>query len=211
MIRANSSGPEMGIAMHRRLAATAALVLWSTLAYAHPGGPGHDFTHGFAHPIGGLDHVLAMVAVGLLAAQMGGRALWLVPGAFVVTMAVAAWFAMGLSPAPRVELGIAASVLMIGAAVALPLGLPASLAAAIVGAFAVFHGIAHGGEMPSTLQGLSYGLGFVAATVLLHTVGIGAGLLTHRLAQPLGGYAVRIVGGGIAVVGVMMIITGALA
>jgi urease accessory protein len=196
--------------MHRLLAAVAALLLSTTLAQAHPGGAAHDLVHGFMHPIGGLDHVLAMVAVGLLAAQLGGRALWLVPGAFVMVMALAAAFgAVGVTP-PKVEIGIAASVLVLGAAVALPLGMPAGLAAAIVGVFAIFHGVAHGAEMPRTMSGLNYGIGFVAATALLHGVGIGIGLLAYRWSEAVGSIALRALGGCIAVIGIMMIVTGAL-
>jgi urease accessory protein len=200
----------MGLSMHRLLAAAAALILSSTLAQAHPGGPAHDLVHGFLHPIGGLDHVLAMVAVGLLAAQLGGRALWLVPGAFVAVMAVAAAFgAVGIAP-PRAETGIAASVLVLGAVVALRLGMPANLAAAIVGVFAIFHGVAHGAEMPQTMSGLSYGLGFVAATAVLHGVGIGIGLLAYRWSNAAGPTALRALGGCIAAIGVMMVAIGAL-
>jgi len=189
----------------------AALLVSTTFAAAHPGASVvHDLTHGFLHPFGGLDHVLAMIAVGLLAAQLGGRALWLVPGAFVATMTIAAFVGWAMTPAPRVELGIAASVLMIGAAVALQLGLPVGLASAIAGVFAIFHGVAHGAEVPSTMSGLGYGVGFMAATMVLHAMGIGAGLLTQRLVDPMGGYALRAIGGCIAAIGVMMVITSAL-
>ncbi len=178
------------------------------MAEAHPGSPAHDLVHGFLHPIGGLDHVLAMVAVGLLAAQLGGRALWLVPSAFVGVMAVAAMVgAAGITPS-HVETGLAASVLVLGAVVALGLGMPASLAAIIVGVFAIFHGVAHGAEIPPTVAGLSYGAGFVAATALLHAAGIGAGLLVRHLTA--GAYVLRAAGGAIAAVGIMMVVTGAL-
>jgi urease accessory protein len=196
--------------MHRLLAAVAALVLSSSLAYAHPGGPAHDIVHGFLHPIGGLDHMLAMIAVGLLAAQLGGRALWLIPSAFVLTMAIAATFGVSGLVVPKVELGIAASVLVLGVAVALPFGMPVSLATLIVGAFAVFHGVAHGAEMPTTISGLGYGIGFVAATAALHSLGIAAGLVTRRFGESLGNYALRTMGGCIAVIGVMMVVTGVL-
>lgn len=193
--------------MHRLLAAAAALVFSSTLAEAHPGSPAHDLVHGFLHPIGGLDHVLAMVAVGLLAAQLGGRALWLVPAAFVGVMAIATMVGTA-GIASHVETGLAASVLVLGAVVALGLGMPASLAAIIVGVFAIFHGVAHGAEIPPTVAGLSYGAGFVAATALLHAAGIGAGLLARPLTA--GAYVLRAAGGAIAAVGVMMVVTGAL-
>jgi urease accessory protein len=194
--------------MQRLLAAVAALVLSSSLANAHPGGPAHDIVHGFLHPIGGLDHLLAMVAVGLLAAQLGGRALWLVPSAFVLTMSVAATFGVSGLVVPRVELGIAASVLVLGVAVALPFGMPVSLATLLVGAFAVFHGVAHGAEMPATISGLGYGIGFVAATAALHGLGIAAGLVTRRFGDSRGSCALRTMGGCIAAIGVMLVVTG---
>jgi urease accessory protein len=191
--------------MHRLLAAVAALLLSTTLVHAHPGDAAHDLAHGFMHPIGGLDHVLAMVAVGVFAAQLGGRALWLVPAAFVTVMAVAAAFGAAGVTLPRVEFGIAASVLVLGAVVALRLGMPVVLAAFVVGVFAIFHGVAHGAEMPATMSGLGYGVGFVAATVLLHAAGIGAGLLLGRAS---GAYAVRALGAATAVVGGVMIVAG---
>ena len=199
----------MGSSMHRLLAAAAVLVLSSTLAQAHPGSPAHDLVHGFLHPIGGLDHILAMVAVGLLAAQLGGRALWLVPTAFVGVMTVAAMVgAAGIVPS-HLETGLAASVFVLGAVVALGLGMPAGLAAAIVGVFAVFHGVAHGAEIPPTVAGLSYGAGFVTATALLHAAGIGAGLLARQLTA--GTLALRAAGGTIAAAGVVMVVAGVLA
>lgn len=174
-----------------------ALFLIPTAAFAHPGPPHtHDLVHGFIHPFSGFDHVLAMIAVGLLAAQLGGRALWLVPAAFVTTMAAAGAFGMTGVEVPYVETGIALSVLVLGAAVALRIGMPVGIAMAIVGLFAVFHGYAHGVEMSAgegATSGALYGLGFVAATALLHGVGIVAGLMiargphSLRIAQLTGG------------------------
>jgi urease accessory protein len=136
-----------------------------------------------------------MIAVGLLAAQLGGRALWFVPAAFVVTMAAAGAAGMAGSALPHVELGIALSVLVLGAMVALRIGMPIGIAMATVALFAVFHGYAHGIEMPAGegATALLYGAGFVAATALLHGVGIAAGLLiarapqSARIAQAAGG------------------------
>jgi urease accessory protein len=125
-------------------------------------------------------------------------------------MTIAAAFGVSGLVVPRVELGIAASVLVIGAVVALPFGMPASLAALIVGVFAIFHGVAHGAEMPATMSGLSYGIGFVMATTLLHGVGIAAGVVSQRFGDAMGGYALRTIGGCIAVIGVMMVVTGVL-
>src|SRR5581483_9875318 len=123
-----------------------------TLAQAHPGMPGHThgFSNGFSHPLTGLDHICAMVAVGLWAAQRGGRALWLVPATFVFVMIVGGVFGMGHAGIPCVEQGIAASVLILGILITAAIRLPLAASAAIVGLFALFHGYAHGAEMPET-------------------------------------------------------------
>ncbi len=191
----------------RRTLLAAALVLVPSLALAHPGLPGHthDLASGFVHPLGGLDHVLAMVAVGLLAAQLGGRALWLVPASFVAAMAAAGVAGMAGVGLPTTELGIAASVGVLGGAIALRLTMPVAAAMALVGFFALFHGYAHGVETPETASGLSYGLGFVAATALLHGVGIAASLALGRLDGTAGRNLVRIAGSLAAMVGVVML------
>ena len=161
-----------------------ALLLPFSSAFAHTGvGETSGFLVGFTHPIGGLDHVMAMVAVGLLAAALGGRSLWLVPAAFVSMMAVGGAFGLASVSVPFVELGIGLSVVAIGAAVALKVNMPVSAAMGFVGLFAIFHGHAHGSEMPETLSGLTYAMGFVAATAFLHAVGIGVGLGLGRLAR----------------------------
>lgn len=121
-------------------------------------------------------------------------------------MAIAAMFGTaGIAPS-HVETGLAASVLVLGTVVALGLGMPASLAAIIVGVFAIFHGVAHGAEIPPTMAGLSYGAGFVAATALLHAAGVGAGLFARHLTA--NSYVLRAAGGLIATVGIMMVVTG---
>lgn len=165
--------------MHRialRLAA-ASLALAPTLASAHPGHDGAGVLHGFMHPLGGADHIIAMVAVGLLAARIGGRAIWLVPLSFVAAMAAGGVAGMSGLPVPYAEAGIAASVIVLGAIVALRLTMPVAAAMGLVAFFAVFHGYAHGVEMPETASSLAYGAGFVAATALLHAVGVGLGLM----------------------------------
>jgi urease accessory protein len=166
----------------RRLALLAALFLGPALAQAHPGLPGH--THGFAcglaHPFSGLDHLCAMVAVGLWAAQRGGRALWLVPSAFVSVMILGGVLGMAAVPLPFAEAGIVASVLVLGVLVAAAIRLPLPAGAGLVGVFALCHGYAHGAEMPDSASGLAYGLGFIAATAGLHLLGIGFGLLAQR-------------------------------
>ena len=176
------------------------------IASAHPGhdgghGFGWDFSGGFAHPLSGWDHLLAMVAVGLWAAQLGGRARWLVPAAFVSVMTLGAVLGHGGFQIPGTEQGIAASVLVLGLLVATAARLPVSIGMAVVGVFALFHGIAHGAEMPATAAGLEYGLGFVLATALLHAAGLGLGLLTARKSAVIPQTA----GAAIALAGVAML------
>ena len=156
------------------LALTPALA--PTLASAHPGHDGASLVHGFLHPLGGIDHIVAMVAVGLLAARLGGRALWLVPASFVTAMAVAGLAGIAGVTLPYAETGIALSVIVLGAIVVLRLTMPVAVAMGLVAFFAIFHGYAHGIEMPETASGLAYGAGFVAATALLHGLGIALGL-----------------------------------
>lgn len=179
------------------------LVLFLALPGAALAHPGHDFGSlgtGFAHPLGGADHVLAMVALGLLAAQFGGRALWMLPLAFVGAMLVGGalgWAGMSFG---AVELAILASVIVLGALVAGAARLPVGAMAATAGIFGFAHGWAHGAEGPG--QGLlAYAFGFALATALLH----GAGILTGRLAgQPL----LRAAGGMTAVAGLALAMVG---
>ncbi len=174
-----------------------------SLAHAHVGvGEASGILHGLAHPMTGLDHIAAMVAVGLWAAQRGGRALWVVPLSFVTAMMVGgAMGAMGIS-IPFVELGIAASVLVLGLLIAAAFRLPLMMSSILVGLFAVFHGHAHGAEMPETMSGLAYGMGFILATGLLHGCGIGLGLIAQKLASP---NLVRYAGGITAAFGAYLI------
>ncbi|PNG27779.1 HupE/UreJ family protein [Methylocella silvestris] len=172
-------------------------------ADAHVGiGDTHGFMHGFAHPIGGLDHVLAMVAVGMFAAYLGGRALWLTPAAFVLMMGVGGALGLAGVALPFVEIGIAASVIVLGLAVALQWSLPTVAAMALVGFFAIFHGHAHGAEMPADASGLDYALGFMLATALLHVAGIGIGLGVGRIGAQTSRLAFRASGGLMALAGV---------
>jgi len=190
------------------LSATAILAATSQAAQAHVGvGPTSGFAHGFAHPIGGLDHILAMVLVGVLAAQIGGRAMWLVPTSFLGVMVlggVAGAIGIGL---PFVELGIGLSVVVLGAVVALGLRIAMAFAMALVGFFAMFHGFAHGAEMPAVGSGLGYGVGFLLATAALHAVGLGFGLALSRFAFAKGAHVVKATGGAAALAGVA-IVTG---
>ncbi len=176
------------------------------IASAHPGhdgdhGFGWDFSGGFAHPLGGWDHLLAMIAVGFWAVQLGGRARWLVPAAFVSMMTLGAVLGHGGISIAGTEQGIAASVLVLGLLVATAARLPIAAGMAVVGVFALFHGLAHGAEMPATAAGLSYGLGFVLATSLLHAAGLGLGLITAKKSTVIPQTA----GAAIALVGVAML------
>lgn len=176
--------------------------LVSTAAFAHTGvGQTSGLLYGFVHPLGGIDHVLAMVAVGVFAFVLGGRALWLVPIAFVGMMIVGFLLGVGDVPVPFVELGIALSSIVIGGAAALGRPMPVIGAMALVGIFAVFHGHAHGAEMPETGGGLLYAMGFVGATALLHATGIAAALGVTRIAGRHAKLAAQAGGGAFALAG----------
>ena len=179
------------------------LVLLSTAAEAHTGiNTMRGFQHGFGHPFSGLDHLLAMVAVGLYAVSLGGRAMYLVPAAFVAMMAVGGAIGISAIALPFVEIGIAVSVLVLGAAVALRIPLSTVAAVALVGCFAVFHGHAHGAELPLGASGFSYAVGFVVATALLHAVGIALGLSTRYATEQTARTAAQAAGAAIALAGV---------
>jgi urease accessory protein len=193
-----------------RIALSLAATLYPALAYAHVGvGETSGFTHGFTHPISGLDHFLAMVLVGIFAFQIGGRALWLLPLAFVGMMAGGGALGMAGINVPLVEIGIALSVIVLGAAVAFEIKPPVVIAAGLAGLFAIFHGHAHGAEMPDSVGGLLYAGGFMSATALLHLVGIGLGLAIARISQRVSPSVVRVIG-GIATLAGLGILTGAL-
>jgi urease accessory protein len=150
------------------------------------------------HPLGGLDHILGMVAVGVFAAVLGGRALWLVPLSFVGMMTAGFLLGAGGLTLPFVELGVALSSIVIGGLAASRGPMPVWAATGIVGLFAVFHGVAHGSEMPATADGLQFAAGFIAATALLHAIGIGAATLVGRL----GRRGVQLAGGAFALGGI---------
>lgn len=171
--------------LRRSFLLAASFLAIAGLAHAHPGHDGDhgltwDFSGGLAHPFSGWDHVLAMVAVGLWAAQLGGRARWLVPTAFVGAMTLGTALGHSGFALPGTEQGIAASVLVLGLLVAAAVRLPVAVGMGLVGVFAIFHGLAHGAEMPATAGGLGYGAGFVAATALLHATGVGLGVFAAR-------------------------------
>jgi len=186
----------------RRFVTLPALVALATVAFgsaamAHPGHEG-GLAGGLAHPFTGLDHMLAMVAVGLWASQLGRRAIWLLPVLFPAVMVAGA--AMGASglPLPWVEAGILASVVVLGAAVALQLQVSVGLGAALVAVSALFHGYAHGAELPAVGSAVLYGVGFVIATIALHGIRIALGTLANRQ------LVLRSAGGAIAAAGMIM-------
>ncbi|HVE16889.1 MAG TPA: HupE/UreJ family protein [Chthoniobacterales bacterium] len=178
----------------------AALLLAPTLAHAHTGvGDTNGFAHGFGHPLFGLDHLLAMIAIGLWASQIGGRALWAVPATFVSVMAVGGVLGIAGVPVPFVEQGIATSVLLLGLLIAFSARLPLGFSVPLVALFAICHGHAHGAEMPVNASGFEYAIGFMLATAVLHGAGIGLGMLLQRNTPvPV----LRVAGAAIAVVGV---------
>jgi urease accessory protein len=180
------------------MALLAGSVLAVSPAVAHTGSMSGDFVGGFAHPLFGPDHLVAMVAVGLWGAFLGPPALWLLPIVFPLVMAVGGVIGIIGLPLPGVELWIALSAIVLGLMVALAARPPLWLAALLVGAFAIFHGHAHGAELPPGTDAVAYSVGFVVATGLLHLAGIAFGLLAR---WPTGRIAVRTAGGAIALAG----------
>lgn len=152
------------------------------LAFAHITGQAHShsLTSGFLHPLTGLDHLLAMFAVGLWAAQHKGRAVWMIPLTFVSVMVLGGLIGLSGAYVPGAELGIAASLLALGGLIATATQFRPTLGMFIVGFFALFHGYAHGHEMPAAMSAISFSLGFVLATLLLHGLGIAAGVYLQR-------------------------------
>lgn len=169
-------------------------------------GPVDTFGHGFFHPLEGIDHILAMVAVGLFAANLGGRALWLVPSAFVGTMIIGGLLGYYGWPLPMVEGGIGLSVVAMSLAIALGVRLPTIAAMALVGLFALFHGHAHGSEGAGLgIAFLPYAAGFVAATGLLHVSGIALGFGLDRLGSAPSILLKRVAGSAGAIAGVSLL------
>jgi len=173
------------------LVAMAGLVLAQPALAHEQTGVGGGLIRGLLHPLTGMDHLIAMVAVGIWGAQLGAPAIWVLPITFPLVMAFGGVLGVLRIPLPMPEMVIALSALVLGAAVAMRLRLPFAAAAVVVAVFAVFHGHAHGAELPSAANPLAYGLGFVVATGLLHLCGITIGTLTRwpageRLIQGLG-------------------------
>lgn len=180
-------------------AVLAALSVTATAALAHPG-HGGGLVDGLAHPFTGLDHMLAMVAVGLWASQLGKRAMIVLPLLFPAVMALGAMMGANGGELPWVEAGIVASVVILGGVVALGLKPSLAVSATLVGVFALFHGHAHGTELPAAGSALMYGVGFVVATLVLHAIGMGIGVAAKR---PL---AMRYAGGAIAAAGLVLLV-----
>lgn len=176
--------------------------LLPSIAHAHTGvGDVGGFLHGLAHPVGGADHLCAMLAVGLWASQMGGRSLWAVPLTFVSVMALGGMLLVVGIALPFVEQGIAWSVLLLGVLIVAAVRLPLWLSGGMAGLFALWHGHAHGAEMPVLASGMSYALGFMLATASLHGIGIAFGLWMQGLARKR---LIRATGAAIALCGVYL-------
>ena len=190
--------------MHRSIVAVALLAaLWARSALGHGlKGEADGFLTGLLHPLSGADHVLAMVAVGLWGAQLGAPAIWVLPVAFPLVMAMGGMLGFLGVPIPGVEYGIAASAIVLGAAVAFEVRPALVIAALVVGVFAIFHGHAHGTELPPGESALLYSMGFVIATGCLHAVGIGIGTVYRR---SWGRHVLRAAGTVVAVGGVFFL------
>jgi urease accessory protein len=157
------------------------LLMLPTSLFAHTSHGTFGFTSGFTHPVLGLDHLLAMLSVGMLSAQMGGRAIWTIPATFVGFVLIGGILGMIGVPFFSVEIGIAVSVLALGLAIAADKKIPVLLTMAGVGFFALFHGHAHGEEMPSSAQPFLYALGFILGTTLIHLAGVAIGWTATRI------------------------------
>ena len=187
-----------------RFCLLAALVLFlPSSAFAHvERGQAAGLLAGLRHPWSGLDHVLAMIAVGIWGAQLGNPALWVLPVTFPLVMSLGAMMGLLGFPLPGVEIGIALSALLLGAMVGREARPKLAVAGVLVGLFAIFHGHAHGAELPAGQSGMLYSMGFVIATGCLHGIGIAIGLV-HRWAW--GRLALRCAGAFIAVMGVFFL------
>lgn len=196
----------------RTIVAALALLCFATVmaspALAHPGAPGHEFVDGLEHPIFGLDHLLAMVAVGLLAVRIGGRALWAMPAAFLASMLAGGLAASAGLQLPGVEYGILASVLVLGVLIAATRIAPLPVAAGLVALFAFFHGYAHAAEMVNGGSLGAYAGGFLLTTALLTAIGVAAGLALSRahVGRLSHGVLLRIAGGLITAAGALLVI-----
>lgn len=185
------------------IAAALLLAMMATPLFAHPGHAEHGFHDGIAHPIFGMDHLLAMIAVGLLAVRWGGPALYVLPCTFLGSMLLGGLLAIGSVPMPGVEYGIAASVLVLGVLIAATKRVPLAYGAVLVAVFAIFHGHAHAAEMAAEVSFPQYAAGFLLSTALLHLLGVVGGLLVAKL---LAANALRVAGGAIALAGLLLMV-----
>lgn len=177
------------------------LFLTPAVAFAHPEHGDSDLMAGLAHPVFGLDHLLAMLAVGLWAAQQNGAARWLLPTTFVSTMLIGGVLGFNGLEIPLMETGIAGSVLAFGLLVAVAARLPVAVSVALTAVFALTHGVAHGLELPDLASPVGYASGFVAATATLHAIGYAVVRFLPQAAAPL----VRIAGGASAAAGAWLL------
>jgi urease accessory protein len=184
-----------------RRIAEALVLLWPAVAQAHThGNEAAGLLSGLQHPVSGLDHILAMVAVGMWGAQLGPPAVWLLPITFPMVMALGGMLGLMGVALPGIEIGIALSAIILGIMVGWEARPPLWVAAVIVGFFAVFHGHAHGAELPAGADAILYSIGFVIATGCLHAAGIGIGVIHRwdagRVALRVAGVAVALAGAG---------------
>jgi len=186
--------------MKKLLMAVAAFLPGVTMA--HSGHEVSGFVSGLVHPVGGADHLLAMLAVGLWAARLGGRSMWLVPLAFVATMVLGNALALSGMTIPLTEQGIGLSVVVLGLLLAFAARFATPVCMAITGGFALFHGLAHGAEMPLNASGFSYATGFILATLALHLAGMIFGRVGTEARPQL---FTRVTGGAIALTGVALV------
>jgi len=181
------------------------ILLLPSNTWAHPILREGGFTSGLSHPALGFDHFLAMLSVGLLSVQLGGRAIWTVPATFVLFVLVGGILGMHDVPLFTVEAGIASSVLILGLAILADRRIPVLLAMAGVAIFGLFHGHAHGTEMPGFVHPVAYASGFVLGTALIHLLGVGLGLFATR--NRIGSVSLRMTGALIALLGLNFLIT----
>ena len=169
--------------MKSKILITLALIFASTNLFAHPlHGTQSGFSNGFFHPLLGLDHILAMLAVGLWAMQMGGKAKWIIPVSFVSIMTLGGVLGMNNINLPFAEIGILASVVVLGILILAGIRLPLIAGSLLVGVFALCHGHTHGTELPAAVSGVSYAIGFAVTTIMLHAAGIGIGAFVNKTA-----------------------------
>jgi urease accessory protein len=179
-------------------------VMVPALAHAHVGaGPIGGFTAGIAHPFTGFDHLMAMLAVGIWGAQMGGRSVWTLPATFPLVMTIGGVLGMAGVPLSHIETGIALSMLVLGGAIVLAWRPPEWVAIAVIAVFAICHGYAHGVELPNAADPAAYATGFVVATGTIHLIGIGIGLSLGKLFH---GWFSRGLGGGVAAAGLYFLL-----